>query len=457
MADRRRARPVRARELRVRQESLHGLPRTPARASGRSLGQGGRVSLVTYCGFAARAKTLRWISLGCALVACARPTPPASEPAPGVTPGQGSVLMIATASTAPRVGEASGAPGEAGGGRPAPAQTEPPLCSGGCPLAPLYPTETCADGEHLGLRGPCIRLANGTCAWTHLVCPERATSEVCSCTPPWYSEWSCADGTIGLLGPCVREANGRCGFIHRPCPPVRRPPPSVQPGPQPPRDSHVQRKTCEPLPSDAELRTWPAGSVCQPGGGPAPPPLEIVRSLGDGTYVFQGPAGCFRARYRQVPHQVPATDCAHRHAGRRHSDSSARNRHAGVDARPGRRQIRRPCPPDEQPARARAAPGGDRRAHRWTLGNGIPGTSAIGRATGEGPGGRRPLRFQRGRQYPPARLRGHAHLRRLALRDYRHLLGGSGSRCGARSTSEHGTRVVSRGDRSTGLDGKTEE
>jgi hypothetical protein len=56
--------------------------------------------------------------------------------------------------------------------------------------------------------------------------------------------------------------------------------------------------SCSPLPPDAELRKWPVGEVCEPGGGPAPPPLVMVRALGDGTFIFSLRDRCFRARYK---------------------------------------------------------------------------------------------------------------------------------------------------------------
>jgi hypothetical protein len=59
------------------------------------------------------------------------------------------------------------------------------------------------------------------------------------------------------------------------------------------------RAKCKPLPSDKALASWKIRSICQPGGGPRPPPREKVHSLGDGTHIFQGPRSCYRARYRK--------------------------------------------------------------------------------------------------------------------------------------------------------------
>jgi len=41
------------------------------------------------------------------------------------------------------------------------------------------------------------------------------------------------------------------------------------------------------------------GSVCQRGGGPVQAPRTQHLDLGDGTFIFEGRRGCFRARIRQ--------------------------------------------------------------------------------------------------------------------------------------------------------------
>lgn len=191
------------------------------------------------------------------------------------------------------------------GGPPA---AGPPTCTR-CGPAPMYPTRFCTDGRHQGGRGPCIQRRDGTCSWLRLVCPEEVRpdgaadcSEAECGSPPAASRWSCPGGATGGIDGCERTRAGGCGWILRPClgeaqqggrPHTTAPPaPAPAPAPSPPR-------RCAPLPRDAELRTWPIGEVCQPGGGPAPPPLELVRTLGDGTFVFSLHERCFRARYKR--------------------------------------------------------------------------------------------------------------------------------------------------------------
>ncbi len=201
-------------------------------------------------------------------------------------------------------------------GRPTAASlpTEPPLCAkADCPVAPMYPTEHCADGRHLGMRGPCVRLEGGGCAWTRLVCPEKAAAPACEsadCGPaPAYTVWSCAGGNeTGAFETCARQApGGRCGWVYRTCPFVPRPA-AAAPDAGPPAPVAAAPKTCDPLPSDKQLKTWDIGSVCQSGGGPAQPPRERVHDLGDGTYIFKGRRGCFRARYRKCRTKCLAPD-----------------------------------------------------------------------------------------------------------------------------------------------------
>jgi hypothetical protein len=183
----------------------------------------------------------------------------------------------------------------------------PPTCST-CGPAPLYPTGQCPDGLHVSGRGPCTKFADGSCHWTHLVCPpapgSKAASVTCTvkeCGPPAIvSQWLCPDGVhTGEFGPCVGTDQGQCGWTHRPCagvaqgagaPPIKLPPPAPTTSP-----FHV----CKDLPGDAELLAWEVHAICPPGTGPAQPDLKVLRQFGDGTFVVQGPYGCYRARYRK--------------------------------------------------------------------------------------------------------------------------------------------------------------
>lgn len=171
----------------------------------------------------------------------------------------------------------------------------------------MYPTEQCADGSHIGGRGPCVRFEDGHCGWVRLTCPERAAPDgaLQQCraggcgSAPVAREWSCGDGRRGAFEACVRRPGG-CGWLYRRCLPAAPPAPPVEAAKPPPVDTDQppRRARCGKLPSDAELKRWPVQSICQPGGGPAPPRLERKRNLGDGTYIFEGLGRCFRARYR---------------------------------------------------------------------------------------------------------------------------------------------------------------
>jgi hypothetical protein len=206
-------------------------------------------------------------------------------------------------------------------------QGSPSACAR-CGPAPMYPSRFCADGRHQGGRGPCTRLQDGSCGWIHLVCPEDrprdgagAACTAAECGPgPAFSTWSCPGGReTGAFASCTRDRDGRCGWIHRPCrgqaqhggrivpagapprgfapPPPPRPSPP-RPAPPPPSSSSPSpTRSCAHLPPVDEIRTWPIVGVCAPGGGPAPAPVRRIRSLGDGTYLLSGRAGCFRARY----------------------------------------------------------------------------------------------------------------------------------------------------------------
>jgi hypothetical protein len=158
----------------------------------------------------------------------------------------------------------------------------------------MYPTEHCADGVHLGGRGPCARLADGTCNWTALVCPAAGAAPcgAADCALPVPAAWTCPDGSRGDFT-CVRDAGGRCGATYRPCP--MTPPPVVvapPPPPPPPRKPHP----CTPLPSDRELLRWPIGEICQGGGGPAQPDRTFIKRLADGTQIIEQLGQCLRVR-----------------------------------------------------------------------------------------------------------------------------------------------------------------
>lgn len=209
-----------------------------------------------------------------------RPTPSAQQTA--------SQTDVRTGATPPRT-DASSSVGLPPG---------PPICSrADCGPAPMYPSWRCSDESYVGGRGPCLRHDDGRCGWTHLACPDRPTCTARECgSPPAVRRWACPDGEhTGELGPCRMARDGRCGWVHRPCPPSSVGPPSTTPPPP----SSTGMHPCDPLPRRRELETWEVGSVCRPGGGPRPPPLKKRLSLGDGTFIFEGPAGCFRARYRR--------------------------------------------------------------------------------------------------------------------------------------------------------------
>jgi len=202
------------------------------------------------------------------------------------------------------------------------AQSAGPATCARCGPAPMSPSWFCADGRHQGGRGPCVERRDGSCGWIRLVCPEdRPPSGAPStCGPaecgaaPTIASWACPGGKgSGGFGACRRDREGRCGWVHQPCagqaqgaspaaepvaPPTPAPPPTpvVPPTPAAPPTPAVTR-SCAHLPSVDEMRTWPVVAVCRPGGGPAPAPTARIRSLGDGTYVFSGRAGCFRGRY----------------------------------------------------------------------------------------------------------------------------------------------------------------
>jgi hypothetical protein len=44
---------------------------------------------------------------------------------------------------------------------------------------------------------------------------------------------------------------------------------------------------------------WPIGEICQPGGGPAQPPRELIKSLSDGTQIIEQLGRCLRVRQVQ--------------------------------------------------------------------------------------------------------------------------------------------------------------
>ena len=121
--------------------------------------------------------------------------------------------------------------------------------------------------------------------------PVEGPCDAAACGPaPGLPTWVCPDGVHhGGRGPCARLADGRCGWVRLECPPGT-PTTSTRP---------PVRASCDPLPSVAELKTWSVGELCEPGGGPAPPPLTRVASLDDGTHIFQGPQSCFRARFKR--------------------------------------------------------------------------------------------------------------------------------------------------------------
>lgn len=259
---------------------------------------------------------MRWLALAlsaafvvfCLLTGCARERTPRAHAAPRAsTPGTAFAPPPPSDSRFAPPPPASGSaepPPPAPSATPPPANVSslppgPPTCpKTECGPAPMYPTEDCADGQHLGGRGPCLRHADGKCGWTRLTCPVP-DAPACSCGSPISpSHWLCPDGVHdGEIGPCVKGKDG-CGLLYRPCPPgSMRPPPSPRP-PPPPKTQSIF-KPCDPLPSLAVLRTWPINSICAPGGGPVQPRRKYVRSLGDGTSIIQQRQGCFRVRYRR--------------------------------------------------------------------------------------------------------------------------------------------------------------
>src|SRR5687767_10035413 len=97
----------------------------------------------------------------------------------------------------PGVAQPSPSPAPAPVPVPAALPTIGPECTRGCPdTAPLYPTESCRDGIHLGGRGPCVRFSDGRCNWSRLVCPAASTLTCLptDCDLPTPSEWLCPDG-----------------------------------------------------------------------------------------------------------------------------------------------------------------------------------------------------------------------------------------------------------------------
>jgi hypothetical protein len=189
----------------------------------------------------------------------------------------------------------------------------PPIC-GRCGPAPGYPSWSCADGRHQGGRGPCIERADGSCGFIRLVCPEdRAPDGRDACSPaecgapPAIARWSCPGrAQVGEFGVCKRDREGRCGWVYAPCSGHAQqvvptgpfaPPPPPRPAPPPPRPTPAATRHCGDLRDTDRFRTWEVVGVCRPGGGPAPPPIVRLRSLGDGTFVFSGRSGCFRGRY----------------------------------------------------------------------------------------------------------------------------------------------------------------
>jgi hypothetical protein len=244
------------------------------------------------------------LGLAVALVGCPRSSPPPAfaPPPPGYSPAP-------TQQTRP-VEVAPGPPDHTDAGIATEEErrrlpTSPPLCAkADCGPAPAYPTGSCPDGEHRRLNGPCSARADGSCRWTHTVCPgegDRCNPSECG-SPPVYQRWLCPDGVhVGELGPCVRNRGGRCGLVWRPCRGEGRslPPPASPPTPPPAATPPPEFFDCDPLPPDRELRTWPIQSICPPGGGPRPPPRRKIKSLGDGTHIFEGRQGCFRARFRE--------------------------------------------------------------------------------------------------------------------------------------------------------------
>lgn len=178
----------------------------------------------------------------------------------------------------------------------------PPVCPNTeCGPAPMFPTQRCPDGQHLGGRGPCVRFANGVCGWTRLICPDIAQPpcDASNCGQPVYTQWSCPDQrTIGSFE-CVRASNGQCGMTYVACPGFAQssPPPLSTPSPPPPPPPPPPR-TCDPLPSVSEVATWPVGSMCSPGGGPDPGDVRVLMTLGDGTLLVNNNGRCQRVRFR---------------------------------------------------------------------------------------------------------------------------------------------------------------
>lgn len=169
-----------------------------------------------------------------------------------------------------------------------------------CGPAPGYPSWSCPDGEHLGGRGPCVRLEDGRCGWLNLVCAGSDSSQGCApdeCgAAPSPVRWRCPDEKHHGEFECVRSEDGHCGWTEHPClgSHAVAPPPPPPPSPPPP-----QREPCDPLPGRRELATWDVQSICGGGGGPVAPKRREVLSLGDGTLIIEDARGCFRARYRQ--------------------------------------------------------------------------------------------------------------------------------------------------------------
>jgi hypothetical protein len=228
------------------------------------------------------------------------------------------LIAISPAGCAPRqagapensvgAGSASaGAPSAVASASSMPLGSAPPVCFD-CGPAPAYPTGSCSDGVHIRGRGPCTKFVDGSCHWTHLVCPPapgtKGAEVVCAAkdcgAAPSVAKWLCPDGVhTGELGPCVGDDQGHCGWAYRPCSGVAQGAGAPSAKASATSTANTSFHSCKNLPSDDELRKWEAGSICPPGGGPDAPPLTKLRDLGDGTFVFEGPYGCFRARYRK--------------------------------------------------------------------------------------------------------------------------------------------------------------
>jgi hypothetical protein len=236
---------------------------------------------------------LSWLVV--CVIACSAPgQPPAQPPPPAEQPARRVTSIPTTGFAQPPDGMPSAPPTPPNTAPPSALPTTGPECNK-CPAtAPLYPTEQCADGIHIGGRGPCMRFANG-CNWSGLACPAAGATRQCTprdCELPLPSRWQCADGSIGEVT-CVATVQGTCGATYRACPFTPKVVVTPPPPPRPPS------RTCDPLPPDRVLVTWPVQEICGPGQGPAPPPQRHIKTLPDGTHVIELLRQCIRARYRR--------------------------------------------------------------------------------------------------------------------------------------------------------------